>query len=157
MNDVQSQYERQYGRGEDYVPPVRTVYWAMRIMAGLGTVVFAVAALGAYLFWRRRLERARWFLWTAVATIPMPFVAALAGWVLTEVGRQPWIVQGLLKTSDANSPNVSEAMLIGSLTVIGLLYATFIVLDVWLMRRYARADTEPPVETDEGPQPALGF
>jgi cytochrome bd ubiquinol oxidase subunit I len=157
MNDVQSQYEREYGRGDDYIPPVRTVYWSMRIMAGLGTVVFLVAALGAYLFWRRRLERARWFLWTAVATIPLPFIAALAGWVLTEVGRQPWIVQGLLKTSDANSPNVSEAMLIGSLTVIGLLYTTFIVLDVWLMRRYARADPEPPVERDAAPEPALGF
>jgi cytochrome bd ubiquinol oxidase subunit I len=126
-------------------------------MAGLGTVVFLVAALGAYLFWRRRLERARWFLWTAVATIPLPFLAALAGWVLTEVGRQPWIVQGLLKTSDANSPNVSEAMLIGSLTVIGLLYATFIVLDVWLMRRYAKHDSEPAVDTDQAPQAALGF
>jgi cytochrome bd ubiquinol oxidase subunit I len=157
LNDLQSQYEREYGRGVDYIPPVRTVYWAMRIMAGLGTVVFAVAALGAFLFWRGRLERARRFLWTAVATIPLPFMAALAGWVLTEVGRQPWIVQGLLKTSDANSPNVSEAMLIGSLTVIGLLYALFIVLDVWLMRRYAQYDSDPEAETDQAPEPALGF
>jgi cytochrome d ubiquinol oxidase subunit I len=157
MNEVQSQYERQYGRGEDYIPPVRTVYWAMRIMAGFGTLVFAVAALGAFLFWRGRLERSRRFLWTAVATIPLPFMAALAGWVLTEVGRQPWIVQGLLKTSDANSPNVSETMLVGSLTVIALLYAMFIVLDVWLMRRYARYDSEPEGKKDQAPEPALGF
>jgi cytochrome d ubiquinol oxidase subunit I len=128
----------------------------MRIMAGFGTVVFAVAALGAFLFWRGRLARSRRFLWTAVATIPLPFMAALAGWVLTEVGRQPWIVQGLLKTSDANSPNVSEAMLVASLTVIGLLYATFLVLDVWLMRRYARYDSDPQ-EEGEAPEPALGF
>jgi cytochrome d ubiquinol oxidase subunit I len=87
----------------------------------------------------------------------LPFLAALAGWVLTEMGRQPWIVQGLLQTSEANSPNVSEAMLVGSLTVIVLLYAALLVVDVWLMRRYARYDPEPAVSADEVPQPVLGY
>ena len=59
-----------------------------------GTLVFAVAALGAFLMWRGRLERTRWFLWAAVGLIALPYVPALAGWVLSEVGRQPWIVQG---------------------------------------------------------------
>jgi cytochrome d ubiquinol oxidase subunit I len=156
MNDVQKQYRRQYGRG-DYVPPVRATYWSMRVMAYLGTLVFLVAALGAFLYWRGRLERTRWFLWAAVAAIPLPFLAALAGWVLTEMGRQPWIVQGLLETSEANSPSVSETMLIGSLTVIGVLYAAFLVLDVWLMRRYARLDEEPEAKREEVPQPVLGY
>jgi cytochrome d ubiquinol oxidase subunit I len=157
INETQSRYERQYGRGDDYIPPVRTTYWSMRVMAYLGTLVFLVAALGAFLLWRGRLERSRWFLWTAVAAVPLPFLAALAGWVLTEVGRQPWIVQGLLQTSEANSPNVSETMLVASLAVIGALYAAFLVLDVWLMRRYARYDAEPEVGPKEVPQPALGF
>jgi cytochrome bd ubiquinol oxidase subunit I len=157
INETQSRYERQYGRGDDYIPPVRTTYWSMRVMAYLGTLVFLVAALGAFLLWRGRLERSRWFLWTAVAAVPLPFLAALAGWVLTEVGRQPWIVQGLLQTSEANSPNVSETMLVASLAVIGALYAAFLVLDVWLMRRYARYDVEPEVGPEEVPQPALGF
>jgi cytochrome bd ubiquinol oxidase subunit I len=157
ISDTQRAYERQYGRGTDYIPPVRTTYWAMRVMAYLGTLVFMVAALGAFLLWRGRLERARWFLWTAVATVPLPFLAALAGWVLTEVGRQPWIVQGLLRTSEANSPSVSETMLVGSLAVIGVLYAAFLVLDVYLMRRYARYDSEPDVAAEEVPQPALGY
>jgi cytochrome d ubiquinol oxidase subunit I len=156
MNEVQQQYQRQFGRGE-YIPHVRTVYWSMRVMAYLGTLVFLVAALAAFLFWRGRLERSRWFLWAAVAAIPLPFLAALAGWVLTEMGRQPWIVQGLLKTSEANSPSVSETMLVGSLVVIGLLYAALLVLDVWLMRRYARFDSDPAARTEEVPQPALGF
>jgi cytochrome d ubiquinol oxidase subunit I len=156
MNDVQKQYQRQYGRG-DYVPPVRATYWSMRVMAYFGTLVFLVAAVGAFLYWRGRLERTRWFLWSAVAAIPLPFLAALAGWVLTEMGRQPWIVQGLLETSEANSPSVSEAMLIGSLTVIGVLYAAFLVLDVWLMRRYARLDEEPAPKAAEAPEPVLGY
>jgi cytochrome d ubiquinol oxidase subunit I len=156
INDVQSQYESRYGAG-DYIPPVRTTYWAMRAMAGLGTLVFAIAALGAFLFWRRRFERTRWYLWTAVATIPMPFLAALAGWVLTEVGRQPWIVQGLLRTAEANSPSVSETMLVSSLVVIGVLYAALLVLDVYLMRRYARYDAEPGPPPEEAPEPALSF
>jgi cytochrome bd ubiquinol oxidase subunit I len=156
MNDLQAEYRRQYGRG-DYVPPVRATYWSMRVMAYLGTLVFLVAAVGAFLYWRGRLERTRWFLWAAVAAIPLPFLAALAGWVLTEMGRQPWIVQGLLETSEANSPSVSEAMLIGSLTVIGFLYAAFLVLDVWLMRRYARLDEEPAPKAAEAPQPILGY
>ena len=92
INENQTAEEQQYGRGQNYIPPVETVYWSMRIMAYLGTLVFLVAALGAYLLWRGKLERARWYLWTAVVSIAFPFLAALAGWVLTEVGRQPWIV-----------------------------------------------------------------
>jgi cytochrome d ubiquinol oxidase subunit I len=157
INELQKGYERQYGRGVDYIPPVRAVYWSMRVMAYFGTLVFMVAALGAFLYWRGRFERSRWFLWTAVAAIPLPFLAALAGWVLTEVGRQPWIVQGLLKTSEANSPSVSQTMLVGSLAVIGTLYAAFLVLDVWLMRRYARLEDEPAAKPEEVPEPVLGF
>ena len=157
ISPLQQQYERQYERGDDYIPPVRAVYWSMRVMAYLGTLVFMVAALGAFLFWRGRLERTRWFLWTAVATVPLPFLAALAGWVLTEVGRQPWIVQGLLQTSEANSQNVSETMLVTSLVVIGVLYAALLVLDVWLMRRYARYDTDLRVAPEEVPEPAPGY
>ena len=106
LNQLQQQEQQQYGKG-NYIPPVRAIYWSMRVMAYLGTLVFLVAAIGAWLYRTRRLESKRWFLWTSVVTVAFPFGAALAGWVLTEVGRQPWIVQGLLRTSDANSPSVS--------------------------------------------------
>jgi cytochrome d ubiquinol oxidase subunit I len=152
LNELQQQEERQYGRG-NYIPHVRTTFWAMRIMAYLGSLVFFVAALGAWLYWRRRLERTRWFLWTAVTTIAFPFLAALAGWVLTEVGRQPWIVQGLLKTSDANSPNVGAWTIGLSLAVFGCLYVLLGVVDFMLMRRYARPDTGGP-PPEELPVPA---
>jgi cytochrome bd ubiquinol oxidase subunit I len=148
INDSQKQEQRQFGRG-NYIPPVEAVYWSMRIMAGLGTLIFFVAAVGAFLYWRKRLERARWYFWAAVWTIPLPFIAALAGWVLTEVGRQPWIVYGLLRTSDANSPSVSATWLGISLGIFALLYAALTVTDVVLLRRYA--DPDRPVPTEAAP------
>jgi cytochrome d ubiquinol oxidase subunit I len=153
MNELQKQEEQQYGRG-NYIPHVRTTYWAMRVMAYLGSLVFLVAALGAFLFWRGRLERTRWFLWTAVVTIAFPFLAALAGWVLTEVGRQPWIVQGLLKTSDAASPSVGVWTIGISLAVFAVLYIALGVVDFVLMRRYARPDTGAPPDKEQEPAQA---
>jgi cytochrome d ubiquinol oxidase subunit I len=155
LNELQQQESKQYGKG-NYMPPVRTAYWAMRIMAYLGTLMFAVAAVGAFLYRRRKLESARWFLWTAVVAIAFPFIAAASGWVLTEVGRQPWIVQGLLKTSQANSPSVSSATIGASLGVFVVLYVVLGVVDFVLMRRYARLD--PPVLREEtAAAPALGY
>jgi cytochrome d ubiquinol oxidase subunit I len=156
MNAVQAQYEQQYGSG-NYVPPVRTTYWSMRIMAYLGTLVFLVAAVGAYLMWRKRLERTRWFLWLGVVSIAFPYLSALAGWVLSEVGRQPWIVQGLLKTADANSPSVGTSTIALSLGVFAALYGLLAVVDFVLMRHYARLD--PPRVGGDGdePAPALGY
>ena len=78
--------------------------------------------------------------------IAFPYLAATAGWILTEMGRQPWIVQDLLKTSDAVSPNISTATVATSLTVFVLLYLTLGVVDFVLMRRYARVD--PPQAGD---------
>ncbi len=157
INELQRQSELQYGPG-NYIPPVRATYWSMRIMAYLGTLVFLVVAVGAFLYWRRRLERARWFQWIAVATIAFPFLASLAGWVLTEAGRQPWIVQGLLRTEDANSPNVSTWTIGVSLGVFASLYGALAVVDFILMRRYARLD--PPElggAGDEMPLPAVSY
>jgi cytochrome d ubiquinol oxidase subunit I len=155
LNQLQQQETKQYGKG-NYMPPVRTAYWAMRIMAYLGTLMFLVAAVGAWLYRRRKLESARWFLWTAVVATAFPFVAAASGWVLTEVGRQPWIVQGLLKTSEANSPNVSTATIGASLGVFVVLYVVLGVVDFVLMRRYARVDP-PPLREEGGAAPALSY
>jgi cytochrome d ubiquinol oxidase subunit I len=135
-----------YGRG-NYEPPVEAIYWSMRGMAYAGSFVALVAVVGAFLAWKRRLERYGWFLWAAVVAMFMPFVACAFGWVLTEVGRQPWIVQGLLETSKANSPNVGTTWLATSLSVFVALYVALLVADLWLMRRYAALD---PVGGGEG-------
>jgi cytochrome d ubiquinol oxidase subunit I len=157
MNQLQSEYERQYGRGQSYVPPVRATYWSMRIMAYLGTLIFLVAALGAFLYRRGRLERTRWFLWVGVASIALPFLSALAGWVLTEMGRQPWIVYGLLRTAEANSPSVSPWTIGVSIGVLGSLYVVLGVVDFVLMRRYARTDPPEFGEGGEEAVPAAGY
>ena len=104
--------------------------------------------VGALLWWRKKFETSRWFLWLGVCTIPLPYLAALAGWVLTEIGRQPWIVWGLLKTADANSTSVTSTTIALSLGVFGLLYLTLTVLNFVLLRRYARLD--PPEVGGEG-------
>jgi cytochrome bd ubiquinol oxidase subunit I len=164
LNQIQAQEEKQFGPG-NYMPPVRLMYWAMRTMAMLGVAMFLVAAVGVWLYRKRRLEKARWFHWIAIVAIAFPYIAATAGWILTEVGRQPWIVQDLLKTTDAISPNLSTATVATSLSVFALLYLTLGVVDFVLMRRYARVDP-PRVGEGEGlgatagapqPGPAIGF
>jgi cytochrome d ubiquinol oxidase subunit I len=155
LNQLQKQESKQYGKG-NYMPPVRTAYWAMRVMAYLGTLMFLVAAVGAWLYRRHKLETARWYLWTAVVATAFPFIAAASGWVLTEVGRQPWIVQGLLKTSQANSPNVSTTTIGVSLGVFVVLYVVLGVVDFVLMRRYARLDP-PALREESGAAPALSY
>ena len=157
INTLQDQAERDYGRG-NYRPPVETTYWSMRVMAYLGSLVFLVFGVGALLWWRKRFETSRWFLWVGVCAVPLPYLAALAGWMLTEVGRQPWIVWGLLHTADANSPSVSSTTIALSLAVFGLLYLMLTVLNFVLLRRYARFD--PPEvggEDDEFSVPAVSY
>jgi cytochrome d ubiquinol oxidase subunit I len=157
LNQLQAKEESEFGPG-NYMPNVRVTYWSMRVMAYVGVLMFLVAAVGAFLYRRKKLETARWFQWTAIAAIALPYIAASAGWILTEMGRQPWIVQDLLLTRDANSPNVSTTWLGISLGVFVALYATLLVVDFWLMRRYARID--PPGGGGEAEQltaPAVSY
>ena len=148
LNQLQRQEQRSYGRG-NYLPDVRLMYWSMRVMAMLGVAMFLVAAVGAWLYRKRKLHTARWFLWIGVVAMSFPYVAAIAGWILTEMGRQPWIVQNLLKTSDAVSAGLGTATIAVSLTVFLLLYVTLGIVDFVLMRHYARLDP-PPVDQPGG-------
>ncbi|MBM2823655.1 MAG: cytochrome bd ubiquinol oxidase subunit, partial [Thermoleophilia bacterium] len=157
LNPLQASSEAEYGPG-NYMPPVRTTYWSMRIMAYAGSLAFFVLAIAAFFYRRGTLATKPWLLWVGVATIPLPYVAALAGWMLTEIGRQPWIVFGLLKTVDANSPSVSTATIVFSLGTFALLYGALAFVDIILMRRYARLD--PPEvggEDDEFSVPAVSY
>jgi cytochrome d ubiquinol oxidase subunit I len=158
LNQLQKQEQRKFGPG-NYMPNVRVVYWSMRVMAYAGVLMFLVAALGAWLYWRKKLEQSRWFHRTALVAVAFPYIAATSGWILTEMGRQPWIVQGLLKTSDANSPSVSPTWLAISLSVFVLLYVTLLAVDFWLMRRYAGRELEGgEPEMPEAPEtPAAAY
>jgi cytochrome bd ubiquinol oxidase subunit I len=145
LTELQKQERRSYGRG-NYMPDVRLMYWSMRVMAMLGVVMFLIAAVGAWLYRKRKLQTTRWFLRTAVVAMSLPYLAAIAGWILTEMGRQPWIVQNLLKTSAAVSTGLSTTTIAASLAVFLLLYTALGIVEFMLMRHYARLD---PPEIDE--------
>ena len=108
LNQLQAEYVQKYGPGT-YVPNVFIQYWSMRVMAYLGGLVFLLAVWGLWLLHRRRLERSKWFLLVATWAVIAPFLMNTAGWLLSESGRQPWIVQGLMKTSAGVSPSVTAS------------------------------------------------
>src|SRR6202161_156140 len=137
LNNLNAQYQKEYGPG-DYIPNVFIQYWSMRVMAYLASFVFAFALWGAWLIYRRRLEKAKWFLLVAPWVVILPFFINTAGWMLTENGRQPWIVQGLMLTKNGVSPSVSAADICISLVVFYLIYAVLGVAVCWLMIRYSR-------------------
>jgi cytochrome d ubiquinol oxidase subunit I len=156
LNQVNAQYQQQYGPG-DYVPNVFIQYWSMRVMAYAAMLMLGIAAWGVWLVWRRRLERARWFLRLAVWAAVLPVAMNTAGWLLTESGRQPWIVQGLQLTKDGVSPSVSATTVAISLVILFLLYGVLAVVDVILMMRYARRELPPAPEADDLGQPVPAF
>jgi cytochrome d ubiquinol oxidase subunit I len=145
LNPLQAQYAAQYGPG-DYVPNVFVQYWSMRAMAYLGSLLLAVAMWG---LWRReRLARSHRFLRVAIWCLPLPFLVNTAGWMLTENGRQPWIVQGLQKTQDAASPSVGAGAIVASLAIFLVLYGALAVVDWALMARFARKQLPPERPAD---------
>jgi len=118
-------------------------YWSMRVMAYLAGAVALFGLWGALLLWRRRLDSSRVFLWCATWGVLAPFAMGTAGWVLTENGRQPWIVEGLMLTRDGLSTSVSAAEVAVSLAVFVLLYAIVGITALVLMLRHVRGGPEP--------------
>ncbi len=119
----------------DLWPPVELTYYAYHIMVGLGTIFIAQMLLGIFLLWRRRLFQSRWFLWTLMLAVPFPYIANEAGWVVAEVGRQPWLVYGLFKTAQGSSANVAAGETVFTLLGFAGIYACLILLFVFLVGR----------------------
>ena len=142
MNQLQAQYVKEYGPG-DYIPNVFIQYWGMRVMAYLAALVALFALWGLWLIRRKTLTKAKWFLLIAPWFAIVPLLMNTAGWLLTESGRQPWIVQGLMKTSQANSPSVTATDIWISFSIFLLLYAALGVADAYLMVHYGRQPLEP--------------
>jgi cytochrome d ubiquinol oxidase subunit I len=156
LSPLQAQYAAKFGAG-NYVPNVFIQYWSMRVMAYLGVVVLLVALWGLWLSRRKKLATSRRFLWAATWLVILPFLMNTAGWLLTESGRQPWIVQGIMLTRNGLSPSVSTTELVISLVVFVALYAILGTIDLVLMLRYSRKDLPPaPAESESGkPIPAM--
>ncbi|MGF7236669.1 MAG: cytochrome ubiquinol oxidase subunit I [Frankia sp.] len=142
LNQLQQQYEQKYGPG-NYVPNVFIQYWSMRVMAYGGALLFGLSLVGALLLFRGSLIHSRRFLWLAVWAAPLPFIVNIAGWMLTENGRQPWVVQGLQLTADGVSRSVSTTAIVISLIVFLTLYGVLAVVDTVLMTHFARKQLQP--------------
>jgi cytochrome d ubiquinol oxidase subunit I len=153
INEIQAHYEAVYGPGS-YVPIVWVAYWSFRVMTGAGFAMIALALFGLWLLRRHTLERSRRFLWLLLPALFLPYVANTAGWIFTEMGRQPWIVYGLELTKNAASPTVSAAMV--GVTVVGftVIYGGLMAVDVWLMARFAK---QGPPEVDPAAIPAHAY
>jgi cytochrome d ubiquinol oxidase subunit I len=152
MTPLQDQYSQQYGPG-NYVPNVFIQYWGMRVMAYLGVLTLLIALWGLWLVWRRSLVTSRRFLWVATWAAVLPFLMNTAGWLLTESGRQPWIVQGIMLTKDGISPTVSVTWLWISLIAFILVYGTLGTVDLWLMLRYSRKQLPAPRDQTQVSEP----
>jgi len=126
----------------DARPPVELVYYAYHMMVGLGTIFIAIMAVGVFLLARRRLTTTRGYLWLLMLAMPFPYIANHAGWMVAEVGRQPWIAYGLQRTVDATSTNVSEGMTMFTLLGFMGLYALIGLFYVFLFIRIVEAGPE---------------
>jgi cytochrome d ubiquinol oxidase subunit I len=110
------------------------LYYSYHIMVGLGTIFILIMAAAVFLLWRRKLFDARWMLWIVMLSFPFPYIANTAGWITAEVGRQPWLVYGLMRTQEGYSTNVSAGnglfTLIGFMGMYTVLSILFIIL-IW--------------------------
>lgn len=122
----------------DLRPPVMPTYLSFRAMVALGTYFLLAALAAIFLSYRKKLEEYRLFLIIMVFSIPLPYIANQLGWIVAEMGRQPWIVYGVLKTADAVSKNISTMQVVMSLLGFTVLYGGLGVIDIYLLAKYAR-------------------
>jgi cytochrome bd ubiquinol oxidase subunit I len=156
VTDLQQDFQQRFGPG-DYRPNLFVTYWAFRAMIGLLLVPVVFALVALWLTRRGRTPGQRWFGWLGLLTIPTPFLANSAGWVFTEMGRQPWVVvpnptgdQLVRLTVQEGVSDHAAGMVLFSLIVFTLLYGVLAVIWFYLMRRYV---VEGPLEHDSEPAP----
>ncbi|MGI8990221.1 MAG: cytochrome ubiquinol oxidase subunit I [Bryobacteraceae bacterium] len=131
---------------EDWPTNIPLLFFSYHVMAGLGTFFISIMAISVFLLWRKKLFQTRWVLWILMLSLPFPYIANTAGWMTAEVGRQPWLVYGLLRTDSGFSSNVSAAN--GLFTLLGFmgLYTVLGIFFLFLVQR----------EIDHGPDAIAG-
>jgi len=156
VRNIQEDYQSKFGPN-DYRPNLFVTYWSFRMMIGLLAIPVLFALVTLWLTRGGRTPNHRWFSWLALLTIPTPFLASSAGWVFTEMGRQPWIVvpnptgdQLIRLTVREGVSSHASGMVITSLVTFTLVYAVLAVIWFWLLKRYV---VEGPQEHDAEPAP----
>jgi len=120
---------------EDWPDNIPLLYYSYRIMVGLGTIFIAVMSLATWLLWRGRLFHTRWMLWILMLGLPFPYIANTAGWLTAELGRQPWLIHGLMRTRDGASQVVSSGNALFTLLGFMGMYTVLSILFLFLVRR----------------------
>ncbi|MHB1160983.1 MAG: cytochrome ubiquinol oxidase subunit I [Chloroflexota bacterium] len=137
INELEAEFRQRYGPG-DYVPSVITAYWSFRAMVGAGFLMLFVALYSLYYSLRGTARLHPLVLRMILLTISLPYLANSTGWILAEMGRQPWIVYGLMTTPEGISPTVPVGMVLLSVVGFTLLYGALMVADVYLLAKFAR-------------------
>ncbi|MDR2861645.1 MAG: cytochrome ubiquinol oxidase subunit I, partial [Syntrophobacterales bacterium] len=128
-------------------PPVWPTFWSFRIMVLLGLYMIFMAGIGVWLSRKPDLEKYNLFLKIMLFSIPVPYLAGQLGWLVAEIGRQPWIVYGVLKTADAVSPSISTGQVVGSLLGFIIFYGGLAILDIYLMVKLAKKGPDKDVNS----------
>ncbi len=139
IDNLNAQFQQQYGPG-DYVPPVPWIYWTFRAMVGAGFLMLFLAAWALFLVLKERLETSSRFLKILPLAILLPYIATTTGWLMTELGRQPWIVYGLMRTENGVSTAVDGLSVLITLVLYTAVYAGLMVVTIVLLRRFAKSD-----------------
>jgi len=139
INDLQAAYQQQYGPG-DYLPPVPLIYWSFRAMVGAGFLMLFLVLIGLYLLLKNKFENSPRFLKILIPVILLPYLANSTGWLMTELGRQPWIVFGLMKTETGVSTAVAASSVLLTVVLFTAVYGALMVVTVYLLRKYAKTD-----------------
>ena len=150
-------------RGLDTFPPdqrpdsIELTYYSYHIMVGLGTIFIAIMGLALLLLWRRRLFQSRWMLWILMLATPFPYIANTAGWFTAELGRQPWVAFGLMRTVHGSSPLLSAGNIIftllgfaGIYLLLGLLYVLLVTFEALRGPAHSPEETTPEESADLG-------
>jgi len=140
INDLQAKYEQQFGPG-NYIPNIFILYWSFRAMVGAGFLMLIIALWALVRALRDRVHNRTWVLPLIPFAIVLPYLANSTGWLMTEMGRYPWLVWGVLRLEQGVSP-VPAGQVLASLLIFTLVYGALMVADVYLLAKYARADTE---------------
>ena len=130
----------------EYWPPIGITFQTYHVMVGLGMLFIVLTLYACFLWWRGTLFSKRWLMRVFVVAVAGPVIANQAGWVAAEVGRQPWIVWGLLKTSDAASPAVPASHILTSIALFGLIYLLLLLVWLFVMDHKIKAGPEEPHE-----------
>jgi cytochrome bd ubiquinol oxidase subunit I len=131
----------------DWPDQIPLLYYSYHVMVGLGTIFIAVMVVAGFLYWRGRLFTSRWMLWILMLSVPLPYIANTAGWMTAELGRQPWLIYGMMRTSQGVSPRVQAGNV--WFTLLGFMGMYTVLAMLWLFLIYREIETGPEPNDDD--------